>query len=79
MNLETHIELRCPDCKNTLTVKRDEHDYPEAVRVEVRCDDCDDGDFSEVCHYDADGKHITRDPSLPANSGINRSREAASG
>ena len=68
MNLETHIELRCPDCKKTLTVKRDEHDYPEAVRVEVRCDECDDGDFAEVCHYDADGKHITRDPSLPANA-----------
>ena len=61
MNFETHIELRCPDCKKMMVVRRDEHDYPEAVRVEVRCDDCDDGDFAEVCHYDANGIHITRD------------------
>ena len=39
-----------------------------AVRVEVRCEECDDGDFAEVCQYDAAGKHITRDPSLPANT-----------
>ena len=68
MNLETHILLRCPDCKREMEVQRDEHDYPEAVRVEVRCEECDDGDFAEVCHYDAAGKHITRDPSLPANT-----------
>lgn len=57
----------CADCKKSMEVRRDEHDYPEAVRVEVRCDKCDDGDFAEVMHYDADGKHITRDPSLPDN------------
>ena len=55
-----------------MEVQRDEHDYPEAVRVEVRCDECDDGDFAEVCQYDAAGKHITRDPSLPANAGNER-------
>ena len=72
MDVRTHILLRCPDCKREIEVKRDEHDYPEAVRVEVRCDKCDDGDFAEVMHYDADGKHITRDPSLPANEKGNR-------
>ena len=59
------IFLVCPDCKRAMEVKRDESDYPEAVRVEVRCDECDDGDFSEVCQYDANGKHITRDPTIP--------------
>lgn len=68
MNLETHILLRCPDCKREMEVERDESDYPEAVRVEFRCVECDDGDFAEVCHYDAADKHITRDPSLPANA-----------
>lgn len=72
MNLETHILLRCPECKREMEVQRDEHDYPEAVRLEVRCDECDDGDFAEVCQYDAAGKHITRDPSLPANDQIQR-------
>lgn len=67
MNLETHILLRCYDCKREMEVQRDEHDYQEAVRVEVRCDECDDGDFAEVFQYDAAGKHITRDPSLPPN------------
>ena len=78
MNLETHILLRCPDCKREMEVQRDERDYPEAVRVEVRCEECDDGDFAEVCHYDADGKHITRDPSLPANTGDKPTCEASS-
>lgn len=68
MNLETNIELRCPKCKRWQWVARDPTDYPEAVRVEVTCNDCDDGDFAEVMHYDVDGKHITRNPSLPANA-----------
>ena len=68
MNLETHILLRCPDCKREIEVHRNEHDYPEAVRMEVRCEECHDGDFAEACQYDAAGKHITRDPSLPANT-----------
>ncbi|KRG43218.1 hypothetical protein ARC78_07585 [Stenotrophomonas pictorum JCM 9942] len=62
MNVDALILLRCPDCKRELQVQRDEMDYPEAVRVEVRCDQCDDGDFAEVMHFDADGQHITRDP-----------------
>lgn len=66
MSLETQIELRCPRGARSLSVARDEYDYPEAVRVEVVCDKCDDGDFAEVMHYDADGNHITRDPSQPA-------------
>lgn len=46
MNLETHILLRCPDCKREMEVERDESDYQEAVRVEFRCVECDDGDFA---------------------------------
>lgn len=60
------ILLRCPDCKREMMVDRDYTDYPEAVRVEVRCDNCDDGDFSEICHYDEAGNHIIRDPDIAA-------------
>lgn len=67
MNLETHILLRCPYCKREMEAERADTDYPEAVRLEVRCDNCDDGGFDETMYYDAAGKHITRDPSLPAN------------
>ena len=67
MNLETQILLRCPCCKKEMEVARQDMDYPEAVRVEVTCPECNAGDFAEVFHYDAAGKHITRDPSLPAN------------
>jgi hypothetical protein len=68
MNLETHIILRCPTCKKEMDVERVDTDYPEAVCVEVTCPECNAGDFAETMHFDKAGKHITRDPSLSANS-----------
>jgi hypothetical protein len=57
------IELRCTKCsRSPIMVARQETDYPEAVRVETVCPDCDEGDFAEVLQFDAEGKHITRDP-----------------
>lgn len=50
-----------------MTVDREPTDYPEAVRVEVTCDNCNAGDFAEVMQFDAAGRHITRDPDLPPN------------
>jgi len=55
--------LRCPKCGKQKTTKRQPEDYPEAVRMEIVCPKCDDGDFHEPFYYDADGTHITRDPS----------------
>jgi hypothetical protein len=64
------ILLRCPQCKKEMTVARCTMDYPEAVRVQVACDECCRGDFSEIAYYDADGEHITRDPDeLTTDSG----------
>jgi hypothetical protein len=66
MEMANTILLRCPKCNREMQVARDYTDYPEAVRVEVTCDRCDDGDFSELMHFDADGNHITRDPDIAA-------------
>lgn len=60
--------LRCPRCKREMMVDREPTDYPEAVRAEVTCDRCDDGDFAEMMQFDAQGRHITRDPDLPPNA-----------
>lgn len=57
--------LRCPKCRREMMVDREPTDYPEAVRVEVTCPECNAGDFSETMHFDAAGKHITRDPDEP--------------
>lgn len=54
--------LRCPKCRKEMQVDRMPHDYPEAVRLEIACEDCNHGDFDESCYFDAAGKHITRDP-----------------
>lgn len=51
-----------------MTVDREPTDYPEAVRVEVACPECNAGDFAETMHFDAAGKHITRDPDEPPNA-----------
>ena len=61
MNHE-HILLKCPICKRQVNAKRLDTDYPEAVRLEVTCPDCDVGDFAEPMYYDKNGKHINRDP-----------------
>lgn len=59
--------LRCPKCLKEMYVDREPTDYPEAVRIEVTCPDCNAGDFAEVMQFDADGRHIIRDPDEPPN------------
>lgn len=61
--MEGKIELRCPRCnRKPEMIDREPTDYPEAVRIEIVCMTCDDGESSETFQYDADGNHITRDP-----------------
>lgn len=59
-----HILLKCPKCKRQMNAKRQDTDYPEAVRLEVACPDCNAGDFAEPMYYDKNDKHINRDPGL---------------
>ena len=61
--------LRCPKCGRSQATDRQENDYPEAVRLEIVCPKCDDGDFHEPFYYDAQGKHIYRDPEETPNGG----------
>ena len=56
------IRLECPECGREMDVARHRTDYPEAVRLQMRCPDCDRGDHAELVYVDAAGKHITRDP-----------------
>ena len=59
-----NITLRCPLCRKSKPVKQESFDYPEATVVEIICQDCDTGDFCDPQYYDADGKHIVRDPPI---------------
>jgi hypothetical protein len=56
------IPLLCYECGFAVLTPRQPTDYPEAVRIETLCPECAGGDFSEVFHYDRQGRHITRDP-----------------
>src|SRR5574337_781965 len=62
------LELRCPKCGKRKSTERRPEDYPEAVRMEIICPKCDDGDFHEPFYYDASGRHITRDPNTDRKS-----------
>lgn len=42
-------------------VARGPFDYPEAVRLELLCDECGDGGFDEPFYFDRNGEHIVRD------------------
>jgi hypothetical protein len=66
--------LRCPKCGRSQDTDRQKHDYQEAVRLEIVCPKCDDGDFHEPFYYDAQGKHIFRDPDEPPNDQIHGRR-----
>lgn len=51
------VTLRCPTCKRTMRVTKDETDPAGTAVVEVLCDRCDDGGgFPEVHYYDAAGR-----------------------
>lgn len=67
---QRQILLRCPDCKREMMVNRHYKDYPEAVRVEVRCDNCCDGGFEEMYYYDEAGNHIVRDDSKQPQASV---------
>lgn len=56
------IVLRCPRCGKIGSDQRRETDYPETHTVEIICDDCYHGDFGTEEHFDANGRHIIRDP-----------------
>lgn len=61
------INLRCPKCRKAGEDQRRDTDYPETHTVEIICQDCDDGDFHSEQHFDAAGRHITRDPEQTAS------------
>lgn len=52
------ITLVCPRCPATLTVERMEIDPPDAVKIEVQCPKCDQGDFGESHYFDFAGRLI---------------------
>lgn len=62
MSFDGKIAILCPDCGNAARVPRTAHDYPEAVRLEVQCGECGQGNFPEPFYFDRAGEHITRDP-----------------
>lgn len=69
--------LRCPKCRKEMYVDREPTDYPEAVRIEVTCPDCNAGDFAEVMQFDAAGRHIIRDPDESPNVQVQRRSKSA--
>ena len=58
------IAIVCPLCEKRVDTPRQEHDYPEAVRMILKCPDCWDGDFDECTYFDANGKPVEYDPEL---------------
>lgn len=52
------ITLRCPECNRTKEVRKDSTDLKNAAVVEIQCDKCNRGDFSEVFYYDAEGRQL---------------------
>lgn len=60
------INLRCPKCGKAGSDLRRATGYPETHTVEIICQDCDDGDYHSEQHFDAAGRHITRDPEQTA-------------
>lgn len=59
------IKIECRKCGKRKTILRDEHDPPNAVKVQITCPDCNSGDFDETMHFDANGKHLHPGTGLP--------------
>lgn len=52
------ILFRCPECRSEQMVERDEGDSPNAVRAEMSCPKCWDGDFDSPEFFDANGEWV---------------------
>lgn len=53
------ITFACPDCKReNPEVARIDTDPPNAVRVVLQCNYCDDGDRHSPEFFDSDGKWV---------------------
>lgn len=59
--MSEYLTLRCPKCKRQKQTPRAPVDPEDATRVEIVCDNCDTGDFSESMYFDKNNNHITRD------------------
>lgn len=58
-----NIKLRCPECKRSKMVYREDTDPPGTFIVECLCDKCDDGGSRpETFYFDKRGKQIMFDP-----------------
>ena len=55
------ISLWCPQCERGMIADKFEHDYPEAVMLEVECPDCGSGGFEDPTYYDRDGNNVNYD------------------
>lgn len=63
MSGTNEIQLRCPNCRRTLSVERLPIDNPEAVECQVLCPSCGTGGWDTDIHYfDANGNELNGDP-----------------
>lgn len=60
--MKNQIHLECPKCGKNVMTERADYDPPNAVRMEMKCEDCNHGDFEEIHYFDADGKWCNADP-----------------
>lgn len=56
------VKLKCPKCKRTLTVERQDLDPPKTALVEIQCPECNGGDFDTPIFFDAQGNELCGDP-----------------
>lgn len=52
------ILLRCPKCRDSKEVERNDTDPPAAAEMWLICMSCDDGDFHDPIFTDATGKSV---------------------
>ena len=60
--IQKDIEINCSKCNKLGIANRDETDPPHAVRMQLHCPECNDGNFDEPMYFDAKGKHIIAAP-----------------
>ena len=52
------ITLKCPTCKKTKQVEREQFDPSAAVIMELECTECGHGGFDDPVYFDKDGKEL---------------------
>lgn len=52
------VILACHKCEKRIATKQEKSDPPGTAEIQMTCNECDNGDFSDVAYFDGNGHQL---------------------